>query len=152
MHPISSNRKRNIFHIFIIIIFQMRNIFLTIVLFCFVVCCIILNSVVAIWTSIPIYIFPSHYWNYTRNLIINWNVVFVAQLAQPTASQRPGAQNKFHRKPWVMLLYSRAWNDGYPKVIIIRNERLSDTMLTNPPVPYGLCVSVPISRLLTVST
>ena len=36
----------------------------------------------------PIYIFPSHYWNWTRNLIINWNVVFVAQLAQPTASQR----------------------------------------------------------------
>ena len=113
MHPISSNRKRNIFHIFIIIIFQMRNIFLTIVLFCFVVCCIILNSVVAIWTSIPIYIFPSHYWNYTRNLIINWNVVFVAQLAQPTASQRPGAQNKFHRKHRVMLLYSRVWNDGW---------------------------------------
>ena len=25
---------------------------------------------------------PPHYWNYTRNLIINWNVVFVAQLAQ----------------------------------------------------------------------
>ena len=29
---------------------------------------------------------PPHYWNYTRNLIINWNVVFVAQLAQ-TAEQ-----------------------------------------------------------------
>ena len=28
---------------------------------------------------------PPHYWNYTRNLIINWNVVFVAQLAQTPA-------------------------------------------------------------------
>ena len=39
---------------------------------------------VAIRTNIPIYIFPSHYWNYTRNLIINWNVVFVAQLLDQT--------------------------------------------------------------------
>ena len=33
---------------------------------------------------------PSHYWNSTRNLIINWNVVFVAQMAQtPLPSFQP---------------------------------------------------------------
>ena len=30
-------------------------------------------------------------------------------------------------------------------------QELSDTMLTNPPVPYDLCVVVPISHLITVS-
>ena len=33
---------------------------------------------------------------------------------------------------------------------IMRDGRLYDTMLTNPPVPYDFCIGVPISRLLTV--
>ena len=39
-------------------------------------------------------------------------------------------------------LASKASNEGYLKVC-------EDAMLTNPPVPYDLCVGVPISRLLT---
>ena len=63
---------------------------------------------------------PPHYWNYTRNLIINWNVVFVAQLAQtPEQTWVLNWTKNFNNK-----LGDRVFRDSHFKPILVLSLRI----------------------------
>ena len=46
----------------------------------------------------------------------------------------------------------RNHGEGLYYVVIIRDRQLQDTVLTNPPVPYDICVSLLLTHLLTMGS